>query len=631
MTSEEEISVPRRTEEYERSIFEQEFTEEDVLPFLLQAQDIISKLESRVVELEKDLSSIHCKYEHDKNEWLIGLSQKDQYINHLSSKLSKIEFNSKETIVLLSDLNTNDEQIKSVTHLCLQYLRQAQTIKEDDLEEGEIERRQAAVAEWSQQHITDNPPTHPEEPVNLMDGLSSSSGSSHVVYPKPSLYIQTEEEEKNGQCCMNCKQLLAQLDEQIEQKAYLKRDLGSLAAALSEQEEIRSTIEQDKEALELDVGDITSTLFSNLNQILMDDVTGRDGIVQLNREMNGQLVGMLDSWDTREFRLKEMKEALVQLDSAVHQSANTSSTFIHRFSSPPQQTSPISTTTTNTIPRRLISHRHSSSYQNNNGTIQIDGYILSEFQHHLKIVTEGKTTQPTIPPTAFVKRVFSEDIEPCLFSQQSQGWWKSTWFKKKLLEAISKNKCEIQYWNGTYHTSYMSTTTNSSSCSVASATSHLSVSSSNGPSPPKTKCVCCNLLRVCEFRMKLPPTSNPWLPIDRFCRDRVIAVCGYYSFMNNLKMLSSSTTLLNAFKQVMFHRRRMTLSRVGSISLFEDLDELLDDRRQSSYRKSQHRSSNRESLVLDHSGSNSDTGSIVSVSDLQGLEGTTANQIVIVN
>jgi hypothetical protein len=34
----------------------EEFTEEDVLPFLLQAQDIIAKLESRVVELENDLS-----------------------------------------------------------------------------------------------------------------------------------------------------------------------------------------------------------------------------------------------------------------------------------------------------------------------------------------------------------------------------------------------------------------------------------------------------------------------------------------------------------------------------------------------------------------------------------------------
>lgn len=38
------------------SLFEQEFSEQDVLPFLLQAQDIISKLESRVVELETDLS-----------------------------------------------------------------------------------------------------------------------------------------------------------------------------------------------------------------------------------------------------------------------------------------------------------------------------------------------------------------------------------------------------------------------------------------------------------------------------------------------------------------------------------------------------------------------------------------------
>ena len=56
MSSDEEIPIPRRTEEYEASIFDREFTEEDVLPFLLQAQDIISKLESRVVELEKDLS-----------------------------------------------------------------------------------------------------------------------------------------------------------------------------------------------------------------------------------------------------------------------------------------------------------------------------------------------------------------------------------------------------------------------------------------------------------------------------------------------------------------------------------------------------------------------------------------------
>lgn len=49
---------PQDEEYYDEtsSLFEQEFSEQDVLPFLLQAQDIISKLESRVVELESDLS-----------------------------------------------------------------------------------------------------------------------------------------------------------------------------------------------------------------------------------------------------------------------------------------------------------------------------------------------------------------------------------------------------------------------------------------------------------------------------------------------------------------------------------------------------------------------------------------------
>ena len=34
----------------------EDFSEDDVLPFLLQAQDIIAKLEGRVLDLETDLS-----------------------------------------------------------------------------------------------------------------------------------------------------------------------------------------------------------------------------------------------------------------------------------------------------------------------------------------------------------------------------------------------------------------------------------------------------------------------------------------------------------------------------------------------------------------------------------------------
>jgi hypothetical protein len=600
-----------------------------------------------------------------------------------------------------------DEQVKSTLTLCLNYLRQTESHEPvvtlvdeaDDLEEGELERRQAAVAEWRRSDIPDRSSTDPDyhnkpcdtdEPVNLMDGLSSlssCSSSSHVdtsklVFSDSSMTLPTTyavNDEDNTNFCSNCKQLLSQLDSQVERQAYLKRDLSSLASALSEEEDIRSAVEQDKEALEEDVADITSALFLSLNQILMDEVTDRDGLVQIHRETNGKLTCVLDAWDTRDLRLKQVKELLVELDSVVHQSANASCTFSRRYSQQQQtqhqQKSPVLAPTTSnavsrltaknsmTHPLRFSIDQQVSQYhhQRQDNTIRIDGFILAEFQHHLKTVAENTTM--VIPNTPFVKRVLTEDVEPCLFFPQSQGWWKSPWFKKKLLDAICKNKCEIQSWhdnssgnsssNGVFSNH---TTTTSSSFSTSPATSHISSSSqqSTGVAAPmalKTKCACCNILRVCEFKMRLPiPNANnatpskqqqPWLPIDRFCRDRLVAVCGYYSFMTHLKLLNSSP-LLSTFKQVMHHRRKMTLARVGSIGLFEDEDEDYDiiNRRMSSssnssskrqtYQQHRRQRRNRESIVLDHSGSGSDTASIVSVSELQGLEGT-AGQIVIVH
>ncbi|OBZ87596.1 Rab-3A-interacting protein [Choanephora cucurbitarum] len=668
--------------EYEEtaSLFEKEFTEQDFLPFLLQAQDMIAKLESRVVELENDLSTIHRKYEHDRREWLVGLSQKDQYITHLTGKLQKAEFNSKEAIVLLSDFIANnnmmEENMKSTAILCLNYLRQTEIpqtqtkpmidSEDEGLEEGELERRQAAVAEWRRTDIPDNSSTacDNEDPTNSIDGLSSLSSSSttssaHVrksfVLSDSSMTLPTTYavHDEDTSFCSNCKQLLTQLDAQVERQAYLKRDLSALASALSEEEDIRSSLEQDKEALEEDVADITSALFTSLNQIFMDEVTDRDGLVQTNRETNGKLDRVLDAWDLRDSRLKQLKDLLIELDSAVHTSANASGAISRRYSQQQHTSATISrftarsSTSSGSHPLRF-SVDQQSQYRCDNNTIRIDGFVLSEFQQHMKAVIESKTL--SIPATPFVKRVMTEDVEPCLFFQQSQGWWKSPWFKKKLMDAITQNKCEIQGW----HDPQMYSNYTSSSISTSPSTSHLSVSSqqsNGGPMPPKTKCACCNILRVCEFKMRLPipntgrpqqkQQQQPWLPIDRFCRDRLVAVCGYFSFMSHLKLLTSSP-ILSIFKQVMHHRRKMTLARVGSIGLFEEEDEETDtaNRRLSSssnssskrrsYQQQRHSRRNRESIVLDHSGSGSDTASVVSVSELQGLEGTQA-QIVIVH
>lgn len=600
----------------------------------------------------------------------------------MTSKLQRSEFNNKEAIVLLSDLinlgSSMDEQIKSTITLSLNYLRQTESHPqqliietENDLEEGELERRQAAVVEWRKQGIPDRSSTELISPIDHEDGLDSlSSSSSHVLEPNnkslfsdssmtlPSTYAVHDDD---NSFCTNCKQLLAQLDAQVEKQAYLKRDLGALASALSEEEDVRSMIEQDKEALEEDVANMTSSLFSIFNQILMDEVTDRDGLVKLNRETDGKLGQVLDAWDHRDSQLKQVKELLVQLDSIVHTSANASCAFSRRYSQQQQQQqkqqfSPIPTpTVSNARSSRLFGNRNSTRFDSvrPDSSIRIDGFVLTEFQNHLKMVND-MNNKVLIPSSPFVKRVFTEDVEPCLFFQQSQGWWKSPWFKKRLLDAILKGSCEIQGCNDSYSSSGIlsaATTTTTSSSDISPATSHISTPSQQSVQvmPPKTKCACCNILRVCEFKMRLPISSNnkaqqqqqqqPWLPIDRFCRDRLVAVCGYYSFMSHLKLLSSSPTL-SIFKQIMYHRRKMSLARIGSIGLFNEEEEDTQDTKRLSmsssgtsrhtYQQQRRHRKNRESIVLDHSGSGSDTASVVSVSDLQGLDGT-PGQIIIVH
>ncbi|KAI7866908.1 hypothetical protein BDF14DRAFT_1809015 [Spinellus fusiger] len=646
----------------------EEFTEEDVLPFLLQAQDIISKLESRVVELELDLSTIHRKYEYDRNDWLVGLSQKDQYIHYLSSKLQKLEFNSQQAIVQLSDINMDHPQDTVV--LCLNYLRQTQqvatptvgsvivessgvhptaldTIAADpivlgtmtvnplfdtaDLEEGELERRQAATSEWQRHTGTSETSTSNSSNATDINNTTNTLLDTHPIDEKTidekaiaeELHVHRFQPHSvlpavEQPFCLNCKQLLTQLDQQIEQKAYLKRDLGSLATALAEEEQLRGDVEHSKEALEEEVQEIATALFDTLNRILMDEVMNRDGVVRMNRDTRGLLDGVLASWDSRESQLKDIKELLVELDSIVHQSANTTKHLISAVEKHHD---------TDRILHISHHRRQPSSLRYSVGTeevkpVRIDGVVLDEFQQHLKALS---TTSHVIPSTPFMKRVMAEDIDPCLFQNAASSWWTSPWFKRKLMDAISRNKCEIQSFVSNLST--FSTSSTSSTATSPSA-SHISNSTSSSPSlvspmPPKAKCACCGLLRVCEFKMRLQPSSlvqqQPWLPIDRFCRDRLVAVCDFYSFMSYLRqgLLQHSATLC-MFKQSLHFRRRMALAKVGSMALFEE---------QTPKRHS--RSTKRESIVLDHSGSGSDTASVVSMSDIQGLDGT--GQIVIVH
>ncbi|CAG8632609.1 13827_t:CDS:1 [Cetraspora pellucida] len=191
-----------------------------------------------------------------------------------------------------------------------------------------------------------------------------------------------------------------------------------------------------------------------------------------------------------------------------------------------------------------------------------------------------------------MKRCMNEDIQPCLF--EGNTGWKSPFYKRRLLDAIMKNQCEIQTINSSFSNSVPSSSNASQICSPIDTQSNYD----DPPPAPKLKCGLCGHLRSCDFLMRIsdsdipvPPTTtmttssrfsftgNPgWIPLDRFCRDRVVAVCDFYAFLSHLRQgLFSNSPVWGMYKQCLKYRRKMCMARVGSVSMFEEEDVINND------------------------------------------------------
>ena len=102
--------------------------------------------------------------------------------------------------------------------------------------------------------------------------------------------------------CPNCNTLLAQVDQHIEERAYLKRDLSALAISLSEEQTIRAQIQVSKENLEQEIDDWVNAMFDKANQMVFDEANTREELESLNRELKGKLENPIKSARPRNYR-----------------------------------------------------------------------------------------------------------------------------------------------------------------------------------------------------------------------------------------------------------------------------------------------------------------------------------------
>ncbi|CAG8497994.1 298_t:CDS:2 [Ambispora gerdemannii] len=626
------------------------------LPLVLQAQDLVCKLESRVVELENDLETINEAHEQEREQLLQEIGEKDEYIHNLKTKVSRLEFGAREAIVVLARTNNvkvprNNAGRRNHRNYETPKRRQSQLSDFDTTKNNNSSKqlpphpivpvRRDSKLQPSSEEIT---PVDEEikntVAVDELDRLEDLDGSEDItafdlltddedtnnfasqyqkretveetsesnlvnLHEEPQEYINNikpdEDEHRpienvshhTQSICPNCESLLAQADQHIEERAYIKRDLSALAISLSEEQTLRMQIQSAKEDLESEIDDWVNAMFEKVNQMVFDEANAREDLEILNRETKGKLSEALKASASREDRLREMKLLLVHLDSTKQRQAIQTSTpapgVLSRASSIRRSimsNSPISS------PRasRNFGHMSPSLFSMDDfmfakgKKIYLDGIVYEEFQEYVKAFTTSPAPNNLNLNAPFMKRCMAEDIQPCLF--EGKSGWKSPFYKRRLLEAIMKSQCEIQT---IYFNSSMPGTPTTSQISISSRSSY-----QEPPPPPKVKCGLCGCSRSCEYRMRIsgpdaavPPTATTlnssarlsvtekpgWIPLDRFCRDRVVAVCDFYAYLSHLRQgLLANSPVWGMYKQCLKHRRKMGMARVGSISMFEQDD-----------------------------------------------------------
>ncbi|KAI8975774.1 hypothetical protein BDF20DRAFT_880618, partial [Mycotypha africana] len=180
----------------------------------------------------------------------------------------------------------------------------------------------------------------------------------------------------------------------------------------------------------------------------------------------------------------------------------------------------------------------------------------------------------------YMKNSLSEDVEPCLrFGPNSRL------SPKKLVDAILMNACFIEKTpygfskeqakkavetplrnSATKHMlwEYLSTGSLTSSSSTASISSN-----NNGAHhQPSIECQACGYMTENDlpYRFRISILDD-WACIDRYCRDRLVSVCEFYTFIRNIRQgYYNGRTLSDLFQESTRLKLQMFYARMGTLS-----------------------------------------------------------------
>ncbi|KAJ1570065.1 rab guanine nucleotide exchange factor S2 [Nowakowskiella sp. JEL0078] len=396
--------------------------------------------------------------------------------------------------------------------------------------------------------------------------------------------------------CANCRELMLQVDHSNDTVNYLKRDITTLANQLEEERAARERTQLSKDILEQELEELTAQLFDQANRMVIEEARLRDDLENSNKLLRGELKDWAKKASNRDDELRELKKSLLALDRAKQKSMSytlpDSSSYSANLATLSSSSSPTSSLQNLLFPepKRHLAPRLGSAGFGLYLSIPIDGILFSEFQDHIKQIVGNAASQAvawaTMLATPYMRRCLYEDVEPCVLYSYSNPniqngslfriGLMSASFKKRLLEAVERNTCEIQaYWSSTDGLPREGVDRGKHDGELEKRSEDIWGLASP---PPKSKCCVCIVTRECDFRIRFghfdskgQQSFSEWTPLCRCCRDRVGAAVDFFSYISQLRtgVGKAGSTILGMFRTAQWLRRRMAVARVGNMALFD--------------------------------------------------------------
>jgi len=313
----------------------------------------------------------------------------------------------------------------------------------------------------------------------------------------------------------------------------LKSDNDVLGRKLVAEAELRSQLLTENDNINSELQELTEKLFCEANNLVSAEARRRFEAENSKKKAILLLEETRDQLQMEQVQMKELK-AMIEKYAAEEDRSN----YEDRAPSSPKYLGAVSTYQfIGTLAGEDTDHDHQYHHHKeslssaSSGHPVFDVRLYIEFEQFIQKLRAGNGKLAGQMSSYFMRRCFEEDIEPCL---KYTGRFAS----RRLIEALSENSCCVE-----------------------------KIPPMQMETREPVVCALCDHRRHCTYRFRLK-AEDQWRVIDKFCRDRVVAVGDFYTLIRHIRQgFCSSIPTPILYREFCRLRGRICYARNGALQL----------------------------------------------------------------